>query len=468
MNSSIWRPLAIAGFLCAAAPLVAHAQTAEENAPDLNTPAAETATPSRSRPGTVTFDEATVRAYIDSIPMPQRTSSLKNRYFGGFGKADPASDKGYAILKEALAREPLGTHRWFVLQQLTAFAAFRVPGIVPGEGFESYKAIMAQALQIPPESKEFNDVVIASINDFISTIGDRMKDPALRDSGETSETLVAAWKAYIHVLPQGITPSSRKPQWERALELTGAHTAMTAQTEATLADPKIPRTYALLRATASVLALSAPQRALVLLQEAKPIVPRGDVNETGRLYEAILDVLLPKSGELTPAAAKSALAEQLELKQKIKFGNDRLVGLLILNGDIAEANRILEELTKPEAVEWEVTRTAELLLGRDTRTQRIYTRFSADRREQNIEKGLVLINSYLRSPRERSPDYELGVRHIAGQRLIDMGKLEEAKAMLTYVVPEKPLRGNAPGELRSVQRLAAEVDKKIQQAAPAH
>ena len=93
------------------------------------------------------FDRETVAQLRADIDKPYNASILKVGYFLRRGQPPLPTDEGFELLQSAAKAEPVGTKRWFLLQNLRAFAAFRVPGADTSQGLEAYQTIFEHAAE---------------------------------------------------------------------------------------------------------------------------------------------------------------------------------------------------------------------------------------------------------------------------------------------------------------------------------
>lgn len=72
-----------------------------------------------------TFDRAEVQDLLDSIEKPRAASTLKHGYFARRGEPAFPFDQAFALVDAAIAKEPVGTKRWFKLENVRGYAIFK-------------------------------------------------------------------------------------------------------------------------------------------------------------------------------------------------------------------------------------------------------------------------------------------------------------------------------------------------------
>lgn len=345
------------------------------------------------------FDRKTVARLLADIDKPHNASALKVGYFLRRGQPALPTDEGFELLQAAAQAEPVGTQKWFLLQNLRAFAAFRVPGADTAQGFEAYKTIFDHASDAATSGAEYP--LRQSIAEFVDSVPGRFNDFGLSKDARTKELLIKAWTAYAVAL--GAPASSARvsePNWKAALVKSESLEAFVPAVEKVMADAKVPKTFALLVAAAAVFAPQKPDKASATLEAAKPLVPktRGqtDVNEAGRLYLPLVDLLVaaPRLPE--------AIAAQREFIQLSGRGQARLMLLVRKSGDEAATNQLLAELVDAKTDEREVALAASALfkLARDAKTPD----------PKAGAQAVALLKSYLAAPRPRDVAASLQAR----------------------------------------------------------
>lgn len=398
------------------------------------------------------FDEQTVRQMVADIDKPYSASLLKVGYFLRRGRPEFPIAQGFALLEAAAEREPVATRRWFLLQGLRAFVAFRVADVSTEKGFAAYEAIFAHAAEAAKARSLYP--LRQAIAEFVSGVSGKFKELGLATDERTKETLLKAWTAYVLTVSAPSVAASRAPEpdWNVAIQSVGASEAFLTEAEKVLADTAIPKGFGILFAAATIVASKDPAKAVSLLQQAKPLVPKKkgklEINQAARFYDTLVD-LLAAQNNLT-----AAITAQEERSRLLGDGQAKLLLLHRRNKDQAGVQRLLAALSEPIADENEVNAAASsfLALARN--------RESPD--AQAGEEAEALLKKYLSFPRKRSAEVELDARLKLGSIYLRQRRLKEARGVLAIEPPENPLSPRARGLLRAVQELGKRVDRAEQ------
>ena len=401
------------------------------------------------------FDRATVAQLLADIDKPHNASLLKVGYFLRRARPPLPTDEGFELLQTAAQAEPVGSKRWFLLQNLRAFAAFRVPGADTSQGFEAYQAIFEHAADAAPAGAGYS--LRQSIGEFVASVPGRFNDFGLSKDPKTKELLLQAWTAYAVASGTPLGGAAiAEPNWGAALKKSQSLEAFVPAVERVLADAKVPKSYGLLVTAATVLAPQTPDKAVELLVGAKPLLPKiagqVDVNQGARLYLPLVELL--EANDRLP----DAIAAQREWIQLSRHGQARLTLLLRKSGDEAATTGILAGLILPKVDEREVTEAASALfqLARDAKTPD----------SQANQQAVTLLQSYLAAPRPREWEAELSARRSLATFYFNGKQWEQAKAVLTFEAPDAQAKVSlgARSRLRDIERLKAQLQKHLDAA----
>ena len=370
------------------------------------------------------FDRATVARLLAEIDKPYNASALKVGYF--LRRAQPALpvDEGFELLQAAAQAEPVGTNKWFRLQNLRAFAAFRVPGADTSQGFDAYQLIFEHASDAATSGATYS--LRQSIGEFVDAVPGRFRDFGLTKDERVKALLLQAWTAYAVALGAPMKGAViDEPNWTRALEKSESLEAFVPAVEKVIADLKTPKSFGLLVAAAAVLAPKTPDKALALWQQAKPLIPqsegKADINGAARLYLPLVDLLAAREN------LADAISNQREFVALTGRGGARLLLLLRRSGDDVAASRALAELGAPDANEREILEAATGLFGlaRDAKAPDS----KAGEQAENLLVG------YLAAARPRELSSELKARIALGNFYLRANRWDDAKKITTFEAP---------------------------------
>lgn len=397
------------------------------------------------------FDRETVAQMLADIDKPYNASLLKVGYFLRRAQPPLPVDEGFELLQTAAQAEPVGTNKWFRLQNLRAFVAFRVPGVDTSQGFEAYQTLFEHAADAPKAKAEYP--LRQAILEFVDAVPGRFSNLGLRKTPQTKALLLQAWTAYATALSAPLNGAViAEPDWTAALQKSESLEAFVPAVEGVLADAKVPKTFGLLVTAAAVLAPQKPGKAIELLIQAKPLIPKiadkADINQSARLYLALVDLLV--ANDRLP----DAIANQREFVQLTGRGQAKLMLLVRQSGDATATQQLLTGLLDPGVVQDEIGEAASGLfkLARDAKTPD----------EIAEQQAVTLLQTYLAMPRPRDLDAEFKARRSLGTFYLNHQRWDEAQAVLTVEVPIPP--DSSPrvrSTLRDLERLKTEAQKFV-------
>jgi hypothetical protein len=362
------------------------------------------------------FDKATVQHFLDTIDEGRNASMLKVLYFMAHRPQALPIEEGYALAKAAAAQEQVGSKRWFYLQSVCAFAALDLGPDKREEGFTAYSAIFEHAAEA--EKVDALYALQRSIYEYVGAM------PSVNVLTEATlkpavGVLLKAYTAQLALL-KGNKPYEFEPNWDAAFVHTIADRRFGELTEKALADPKMPHTTAFVKLTATAMRYYDPFRAITLLQQAKGMVPRHDTEQLDQVYS----MLIEQKWDL--GQHKEAIATQQEAIQRLGYGRGNLARLYLRNHDLKAYEATVAELEqaalRADSDERDITEAATILL-----------RLHHDDRateERAHAQGAQILESYLKTPRQRDIETELGSRLALADYDLAQGKTAEAKAVL--------------------------------------
>jgi hypothetical protein len=262
----------LAGGLLQSSVAAQNAAVPSSNAPSNSpAPATPSAAPQSARMP-ATFDEVTLKRLLGAIDQGNNASILK---FGYFMRNSDAS-LGLSLLQQAIKSENAGSKSWFLLHSLQGFAAFHVGGSSPDVGFGSYSTIFRQ----PRRAKEADAVLVLgrTLNEFLQGVTGVFRSNGLQEDKGTHKVLLEAWDAYAFYLAEageeGYGKHLQEPNWREVIEVSGIDkSGLLPLVNKALDDRKVYKSYGLLTTAAWLLKDAEPQRAIALLQQAKPLLP---------------------------------------------------------------------------------------------------------------------------------------------------------------------------------------------------
>jgi tetratricopeptide (TPR) repeat protein len=263
--------------------------------------------------------------------------------------------------------------------------------------------------------------------------------------------MLKAWRAYVTTLSQRRQGDVvKEPDWYEAIVKSNSQSKFADPTDQALNDPAIPKTYGLLSAAAGVFTRDDPARAIDLLQQAEPFLPRSNHNEVARYYNRLVD-LLSQNKEFS-----QAIDAQRKYTEQTGHGQAHLA-LLYYQHDYDEAgDSVLQSLMTDSASEHEINVLAKALQILASDTQYPHS-------EKMVERTISLLQNYLNMQRERTVEEELKARKTLGTLLIHQNRYHEASKVLDISHLKQPfLTLSAKSDAASIQRLLSASSIKIE------
>lgn len=388
-------------------------------------------------------DKAGVQRLLDEVEGGRNASLLKFAYFSHRVRDGLPRTDGLAMVRAAVDAAPPKSRRWFVLQSVRGFGAFRVSADTRDEGYLAYDQLLSAA---PADcDAELRRVIQRAIQEFVVTM---IGDYGARGFGpeeKGGEVLGEALSVYLEFARLGDAGPYSVP-WERAIRATYSSKRLQPIVDKVLQQPGARRSYAVLRTAATVWA-TEPKRAAPLLREARRLVPAGDRREERALLGDLVSALRA-DGDIP-----GALAAQKECVRVTGLGRAGLAEILVEQGDQKSVDALVSTLVVPDAPEVEVIETAETLI-------RLY-RSDKERRAHVGRAAERLLSAYLAGDRARDTAEEIRARIVLAELLIDDGRVEEAARTLTlggYSIPPSAARARYLHEMAIRRRKALLAD----------
>jgi hypothetical protein len=286
------------------------------------------------------------------------------------------------------------------------------------------------------------EITQRSIYEYVSTVTGRLRFLTLGENrARVSEVLARALTAYVTL----DAPTAVEPPWPEALWVTGISKAMSGFVERSLDDPKVKKTYTLLRMAALVYRRLYPDKALDLMRQAKALLPPNNVRQAESYYRQLVD-LLEDSGKLT-----EAIAAQKEAVQLTGHGGGRLLVLQVRNKDDDGFQETFNLLQAPDADEQDVVQAGAMLI-----------QLNSTKYPQSREQGVALLESYLAAKRNRDVVQELNARLTLAQFFVIRRQWPEAKAALSIENLKPPFASRlARNDYAAAQEMLKQIDSQI-------
>lgn len=358
------------------------------------------------------FERKTVQSLVDNIDQGDNATIIK---FGYFIRRNPewlTLSEGLEILRSAVNKEPVGTKRWFLLQQVRAFAAPRSGKSTWQEGLISYQDSLLQSAKSKEAGAE--DVLQRTIYEFVAAVGTKTMWN-LSDFPESRSVLQHALKAHLEYLKvHNKTPF--RFEWDRAIRLVRGNEELKNIALSMLHDPPKAKedSFDFLFTIAIVLGYSDVPSALEALDRAEPLLDSVSDIEKAAFFERRIQ-FLRKTDRVS-----DALTQQKKQIAETGGGYAQLIETLLESKNEKGIKEFLLEVQSPKVKEAEVVTVAYLLWNNG----------------RNIEM-MALLENYLETDRERSIEKDLEMRVLLAQAYLEKERWEEATE-LTVIPHIKP------------------------------
>lgn len=375
------------------------------------------------------YDRTAVKLLIEQVEKPSAMTALKIGYFMRRTRHPLPIQEGFSLIKNAASQEKRGTKRWFSLNSIVGFAAFRLPQPALSDGFTAYNSIFDEASKAIaigseyPLRKAMDEFALDALGLF-STQSLINSDPRVR------VTFIKAWKAYaIYAQLAGIGVDGKdkfklsEPKWGHVLGNLGVWPEIVKATETLLKNPRLPQTYQIFTTSAYIIETVDHDRGITLLRAAEKLLPQDDSQEVHEYYGALIEWVAPY-GQKDINRLKQAVVLQQNYTKITKKGHGKLAVFMILTNDKIGLQQLISSMEQPDADASEINSVArslaEIGIEQGTSTQKA----------NGVEQSEALLLSYLKSDRTREIDQELQARLTLAKSLKRRAKLQEARAVL--------------------------------------
>lgn len=375
-------------------------------------------------------DQATVQGFLDDIEKPRASSTLKRGYFARRGQPAFPFDQALALVDAAIAKEPVGSKRWFELQDVRGYAILKTRILAPQEGMAAYGAIFDAADKAAASDALYP--LRVSIAEYAGYIGNFNRKDEVQGEPQAKRSLLKAWNAYALTAVLPMRGHTAPPNFTRAFAVFGSDDDTLATVEKTLSDPKTPRSFELLVTGAALVAPKQPDQALTWLKDAKPLLPSSStqdpalaslaINTTARYYDLLVG-LLQSSNRLD-----QAIIAQGERITRTGGGYGQLWELLGRIGDTNGQNAVLSKLKSSDVSSREVLRASNTI-GQFA--------LLADPLPGGPEAAASVLQALLSPGRKRTPEEEMQARVWLGAYFLRTQQADKAKAVVTMPQPQQ-------------------------------
>lgn len=396
------------------------------------------------------FDLNTVERLITDIDHPPNAAILKVGYFMRRGSPELPVMEGFKLLKVTLDKEPVGSKRWFLLNNLLASAAFRVSGQDPSQGFVAYNLLFTHSQDAVRVDARY--VLRQAILEYVAMVPGRLKDLGLVGDERTKETLFKAWSAYIATLSSANgTDRLTEPPWDAAIEASGGTEDFMPYAERAIADKSIPKNFSVLFTVALIIAPKNPERSLLFLDQAKPLLSstngKLNINQAVKFYGVYTQILI----------GLNRRAEAIELQRELITltgrGQADLLILLHEQNDQEGFQLLMNRLLLPTANEYEINKAAKNLFELE--------REGKNGADKAGNQAVALLTNYLLVPREREIGEELSARLALASFYQKHHDVDKAKSILAQAPLPETSQPRVRRLLQEVERMRAQLQDTI-------
>lgn len=404
-------------------------------------------------PMPATFDRATVQNLIDNVEAEHSATILRMGYFLRSDAALPQKE-GYVLLKSNAEKAVAGSKRWFLLKSLQGFAGLRVQGVPFEEGLAAYDAIFSR---VPDAVKaDATYTLRQAVRDYIFLLQGRLRLSGIASDSRAEKLLFKAWAIYLGNLaaPKGSDPLAIL--WIGVIDRLSLGDRFAPLVEEALNSATIPKSYSLFKIAAAIYIPLDSERAIEILQRAKPLLPPGDAREAQWFYDTLVDALTVNERWI------EAVKTQQERVQSTGHGQGKLAFLHLRQGDKRAFEDAIAVLSNTDADENEINAATESLAtfargdeAEDTAAQQATT------------QATTLLTKYLSPERKRDVVQELRARLTLGNLLLRQGKVAEAKSFLQVEHLKAALITPAArryyGEVNFLLNIVSKLNTKLQE-----
>lgn len=170
------------------------------------------------------FDKATVQNLIDNIEMSGNAPILKVGYFNVRKPQVLPMREGYDLIVQAVEKEPKGTKRWFLLQQVRAWGGVRLPveneedGKRRNASFQVYAGLFDKADLA--RKNNASGVLLRTVYEYVQAVPTRHIARNLQGPPSLMKDLQKALRIYLDALMNNERVVF-VPDWKNALTEPG-------------------------------------------------------------------------------------------------------------------------------------------------------------------------------------------------------------------------------------------------------
>ena len=245
----------------------------------------------------IVFDRARFSQMLQTIDRGKNGDELQHLFFGRRVNEPLTRADAYKLVRAALTPEKTGSRRWFLLESLAGYAAFRTDGLDHQEGYDLYARLLPRL----PDAQAvgLRGWGCIALYDFISSLSGEY-GIAHQDGPEDSRWQVPlALQEQIALIRSG-QPTINRIDWAGVETDSGSERACAKIAQAALDEPDLPRSFALLVTTGEVLATTSPRRSLNLLRQAAPFIHEASAPDAAYYYGG-LSAALERAGDWSGA-----------------------------------------------------------------------------------------------------------------------------------------------------------------------
>ncbi len=396
------------------------------------------------------FNEKTIKALIRGIDKPRNATSLKIGYFALRDESAFPLRKGWELLRVACTREKVASKRWFILQNVKAFAAFRLKFTNKKDGFVAYAQIFEHAQEAEPAHASY--YLRQAINEYVNSIPVSFDQFDANKDENSISGLSEAWVAYVISERQPSPSRYLLPDWPSAFDSAGCPVGLSAIAEKQLANKQNRLTFGVLSSAGEIFSFDKPDRAIQVLLSAKELKPASENQQTDiglkdHVYSQLVSLLDRKN------RSSEAMNLRKERIRKLNTGRADLIRSLESHDDVA-ITKIVDELRPASSSEDEVFSVNEELTntGYDGATNTVWN-------PGYLHLAISLFESYLSPARKKSLKSEV----VARLRLSALYQImnSDAEAIFILNVHFPPTKDKELVRLQSVVEARRALLKKL-------
>jgi len=369
------------------------------------------------------FDEATVWNLLDHIDQGQNATILEFGYFLQRVTAPFPAKSGLTLIRDAIAKEPAGTHKWYLLESVRGLAGINLSPETHLEGFASYDDLFEKGKDAP--SKEDGRLLQRAITDFIFCLRNGLSPTVplsgppgsplpssflLRQRAVASRVLMSAIHLHFFLLKTVGKPDI-EPPWSRAVLAMDKSVNFPEIVAGEMEDPQFAHSYTALRSAAALDEVDDLPASVQFLMRAKQLLPDVDSAERDWLYRHLEDDLV-ESGH-----SVQAIEVARDFVEKSSRGRSALLSLTYRLGSGAQFASAVAKASDTFVDETDLKASIDYLLAQS---------MPAPDLSRPSDDAVKILESYLTSIRKRDSSAEIEFRLILARLYLDRGERDEA------------------------------------------